>query len=46
MILGTVLFGTISQVMGGMRPSVLSLIVFFIIGLLLLIPLLKKKKLA
>ncbi len=44
MILGTVLFGTISQIMGGMRPSVLSLIVFFVIGLLLLIPLMKHKK--
>jgi UMF1 family MFS transporter len=44
MILGTVLFGVISQVMGGMRPSVLSLIVFFIVGLLLLIPLMKQKE--
>jgi UMF1 family MFS transporter len=44
MILGTVLFGVISQVMGGMRPSVLSLIVFFIIGLLLLIPLIRHKE--
>lgn len=44
MILGTVLFGVISQVTGGMRNSVLSLIVFFIIGVLLLIPLSKKKK--
>lgn len=43
MILGTVLFGAISQIMGGMRPSVLSLIVFFILGLLLLIPLMKQK---
>ena len=42
MILGTVLFGTISQVMGGMRPSILSLIVFFIIGMIALIPLTKK----
>lgn len=44
MILGTVLFGTISQIMGGMRPAVLSLIVFFIVGLLLLIPLMKHKE--
>lgn len=43
MILGTVSFGVISQIMGGMRPSVLSLIVFFIIGFLLLIPLTKKQ---
>jgi UMF1 family MFS transporter len=42
MILGTVSFGAISQVMGGMRPSILSLIAFFIIGLLLLFPLTKK----
>lgn len=41
MILGTVSFGVISQIMGGMRTSVLSLIVFFIIGFLLLIPLRK-----
>lgn len=44
MILGTVLFGVISQIMGGMRPSVLSLIVFFIMGFLLLIPLMKHKE--
>ena len=44
MILGTVLFGAISQVMGGMRPSVLSLIVFFIVGMVLLIPLAKQKE--
>lgn len=44
MILGTVLFGTISQIMGGMRPSVLSLIVFFVLGLVLLIPLMNKHK--
>ena len=44
MILGTVLFGSISQIMGGMRPSILSLIFFFIIGMLLLIPLTKKNE--
>ncbi len=44
MILGTVLFGVISQVMGGMRPSILSLIIFFIIGMLMLIPLAKTKQ--
>ncbi|HOZ86802.1 MAG TPA: MFS transporter [Bacteroidia bacterium] len=32
MIIGTVSFGLISEVMGGMRPSVLSLILFFVIG--------------
>ena len=42
MILGTVSFGIISQVMGGMRPSILSLIIFFIIGILALIPLTRK----
>lgn len=43
MIIGTVSFGVISQVTGGMRNSILSLIVFFIIGLFALIPLMKKK---
>ena len=32
MILGTVSFGIISEIVGGMRPSVLSLILFFVIG--------------
>ncbi len=32
MIIGTVSFGLISEIMGGMRPSVLSLIVFFVVG--------------
>jgi UMF1 family MFS transporter len=44
MILGTVLFGTISQIVGGMRQSILSLIVFFVIGMLALIPLMRSKK--
>ncbi len=44
MILGTVLFGVISQVTGGMRNSILSLIIFFIIGIVALIPLMNKKK--
>lgn len=44
MILGTVLFGVISQITGGMRQSILSLIVFFVLGILLLIPLLKSKR--
>lgn len=43
MILGMVLFGIISQLTGNMRNSVLALIVFFVIGLLLLIPLIRKK---
>ncbi len=43
MILGTVSFGIISQIMGGMRPSILALIAFFILGFICLIPLAKKK---
>lgn len=43
MILGTVSFGVISQIMGGMRTSVLSLILFFIIGFIWLIPMARKK---
>lgn len=45
MILGTVLFGVISQITGGMRQSILSLIVFFVLGMLMLIPLSKKSSL-
>lgn len=36
MIIGTVTFGLISEIIGGMRQSVLSLVVFFALGLLLL----------
>jgi UMF1 family MFS transporter len=43
MIIGTVSFGVISQVTGGMRNSILSLIVFFILGIITLIPLSKKQ---
>ncbi len=32
MIIGTVSFGIISEIVGGMRPAVLSLILFFVIG--------------
>jgi UMF1 family MFS transporter len=42
MIIGTVTFGLISEVMGGMRPSILSLMVYFIIGFMLLFTLRKK----
>jgi UMF1 family MFS transporter len=42
MIIGTVTFGLISEVMGGMRPSILSLIAYFVIGLALLFTLRKK----
>lgn len=43
MIIGTVSFGVISQVTGGMRNSILSLIVFFVLGIITLIPLSKKQ---
>jgi UMF1 family MFS transporter len=36
MIIGTITFGAISEIMGGMRPSILSLIVFFFTGLVIL----------
>lgn len=42
MIFGTVTFGIISEMVGGMRPSVLSLIVYFLIGFALLIGLQKR----
>jgi UMF1 family MFS transporter len=45
MILGTVSFGVISQITGGMRNSVLALILFFVIGLILLFNLNRYKKL-
>ncbi len=32
MIFGTVTFGLISEMVGGMRPSILSLVVYFVIG--------------
>jgi UMF1 family MFS transporter len=37
MILGTVTFGLISEVVGGMRPSILSLIGYFVLGFLILL---------
>lgn len=36
MIIGSVTFGLISEMVGGMRPSILSLIVYFVIGFLIL----------
>ncbi|MBS1650974.1 MAG: MFS transporter [Bacteroidetes bacterium] len=36
MVMGTVLFSLISEVVGGMRQSILSLIIFFIIGFITL----------
>ena len=44
MIIGTVTFGLISQLTGGMRNSVLVLIVFFLMGILVLITVPKMKK--
>ena len=42
MIIGTISFGVISQVTGGMRNSILTLIIYFIIGLILIAPLRQK----
>jgi len=36
MIIGTVTFGLISEIVGGMRPSILSLIVYFVVGFIIL----------
>jgi UMF1 family MFS transporter len=36
MIIGTVTFGLISEIVGGMRQSILSLIVYFILGFVFL----------
>lgn len=43
MILGTISFGIIAEVTGGMRNSVLALIAYFVIGFLLLMMVPKKK---
>lgn len=43
MILGTVTFGLISEVVGGMRPSILSLIVYFVLGFVILFTMRKEK---
>ena len=37
MILGTITFGIISEMVGGMRESILSLILFFVLGFLILL---------
>lgn len=44
MIIGTISFGLISEMVGGMRPSVLSLILFFVIGFIGLLFVPKKLK--
>jgi UMF1 family MFS transporter len=43
MIIGTITFSTISEAVGGMRPSILSLIAYFVIGFLLLTSLRRQK---
>jgi len=43
MILGTVTFGLISEIVGGMRPSILSLIVYFVLGFMVLFTMRKQK---
>jgi MFS transporter, UMF1 family len=42
MILGTVTFGVISETVGGMRPSILSLILYFVIGFFILFTMRKR----
>ena len=44
MIIGTISFGMISEIVGGMRPSVLSLVLFFVIGFIGLLFVPKKLK--
>lgn len=44
MIIGTVSFGIISECVGGMRPAVLALVAYFILGFLLLLLIPKSKK--
>lgn len=44
MIIGTVSFGIISEVVGGMRPAVLALVAYFILGFLLLLMVPKTKE--
>lgn len=46
MILGTITFGVIGEIVGGMRASVLSLIVFFVIGFILLATLQRRYRLS
>lgn len=44
MIIGTVTFGVISEIVGGMRPAVLALVAYFVIGFLLLLLVPKNKE--
>ncbi len=43
-VIGTLTFGLVSQWMGGMRQSTLALMVYFVLGLLILLTLLKKEE--
>ena len=43
-VIGTLTFGLVSQTLGGMRQSTLALMVYFIIGLLILLTLVRKPK--
>jgi UMF1 family MFS transporter len=43
MILGTITFGLISELVGGMRPSILSLIIYFVLGFFILFSMRRQK---
>ena len=43
MIIGTVTWGVISETVGGMRPAILSLIVYFVLGFVILFTMRKQK---
>lgn len=43
MILGTVTWGVISEIVGGMRPAILSLIIYFVLGFLVLFTMRRQK---
>lgn len=43
MILGTVTWGVISEMVGGMRPAILSLVLYFVLGWLVLFSMRKQK---
>lgn len=43
MIIGTVTWGVISEMVGGMRPAILSLIIYFVVGFVILFTMRKEK---
>ncbi len=45
-VIGTLTFGLVSQTLGGMRPSAVALGFYFIMGIILLLPLLRGEELA